>query len=218
MTDFNERTIPANDELGVNKYYSEHRISRLAKYRNQYLDRLDKMYDQFLSDFVIIVDLDVASIDISGIAHSFGLSEQWDAVCSNGYFYDSLFNRKYYDAYALLEHGTENNKQTEESIQNCRIKWGKLKLGMPLIPVYSGFGGLAIYRYDAIKGQRYKVINNNDPRVEVMCEHFSLCKSMRDFGKNRIFINPNMTISYFRFDFKLIKKAFQTFKIIRLIL
>ena len=54
------------------------------------------------------------------------------------------------------------------------------------IEVDSAFGGLAIYKRDAIFGQFYIGINSTGSET---CEHVSFHKELRSLGK-KIFINP----------------------------
>jgi glycosyltransferase involved in cell wall biosynthesis len=199
---YSESTIPPDSSEGPNKFYSFQRISKMVKYRNNYLDELKKMEKPV--DFVIILDLDITHLKLEGIAHSLGLSDNWDVVCANGYSYSSSLARRYHDTYALVELGKEMNVQKEESIYQNLIVWSTLKQGMPLIPVYSAFGGLAIYRYDALKDSRYSIVYNDDRRVEVRCEHFTLCRDIRNAGYTRIFINPNMTLCNHELTLKVI--------------
>lgn len=202
---YNQQTIPKEDINGVNRYYSEHRMTKMTMYRNNYLRVLNNDLEHN-PDYVILIDLDIGKVSINGIAHSFGLADQWDVVCANGYFYDAPFRKKYYDSYALVEIGNEKQPQTEESISQTRNSWSFLRPGMPLIPVYSAFGGLSIYRFEAIHGHKYRVIKNNDKTIEVRVDHFSLFQDIREAGFTRIFINPTMTLNYFRLNKVLFKK------------
>lgn len=166
----------------------------MATYRNKYLAEL--FDSKFSPDYVIIVDLDISGINIPGIIHSFSLRSEWDVVCANGISYSNSLKKLYHDSYALVELGKQAVPQTEVTIFANRRLWSFLKPGFPLIPIYSAYGGLSIYRYDAIKGKSYTVIKNDDPRIEVRCEHFSLCHAIRQAGYDRIYINPTMTLRY----------------------
>jgi len=201
---FKTITIPDSTQNGVNKYFSNSRITKMANYRNMYLNKLEELNLDL--DYVIVVDLDVTKIHTQGIFHSFGLVDQWDVVCANGYSLSPKFKKRYHDTFALVELGNENIPQTEETIKNNARKWVFTKNVQPLIPVYSAFGGLSIYRYDAIKNLRYRTIKNEDPIVEVHCEHFSFCSDIRKKGFSRIFINPELKLKYQSVDFQLIKK------------
>jgi len=204
-SDDNEITIPECDFGGHNKYFSKHRISKMANYRNNYLDKLEELNIDF--DYVIVLDLDLSHIDLNGIIHSFLLSNQWDVITANGYSRSPLLKKRYHDTYALVEIGNENESQSEKIIFKNQSKWAFMSKGMPLIPVYSAFGGLAIYKYQLIKGLRYGVIPNNNSRVEVKCEHFYLHDKMINKYNAKIFINPNMLILYQTISFKLVKKV-----------
>lgn len=204
--DENEKTIPYNDLGGYNKYFSEHRIAKMANYRNNYLEILEGLNINF--DYVVVIDLDVSHIDLNGIIHSFQMSKQWDVITANGHSRSPSLKKRYHDTYALVEIGNENKSQTERIIHQNQYKWAFLQKGMPLIPVYSAFGGIAIYKYEVIKGLRYDVISNNDSRVQVKCEHFSLHDNMIKRNNAKIFINPNMVLLYQNINLELVKKVF----------
>lgn len=201
---FKTDTIPSQQINGFNKYFSNQRISKMANYRNQYLNALAEMGVNY--NYVLIIDLDIENFSIDGIAHSFGLAEHWDVITANGYSYSPSLKKRYHDTYALTELGTENVPQTEETISENQRKWSFLNHGIPLIPVYSAYGGLAIYKYDLLKNKTYKAIQNNDARVEVKCEHFSLHQQIHQEKYRKIFINPNMTVLYQKVSFSLVRK------------
>ncbi len=203
--DLHVRTIPTGTAgSSVNKYFSFSRISKLSEFRNQYLQKLTQIGDE--PDYVIVVDLDISKIFIEGILHSFSLADRWDVICANGYSYSPSLKRRYHDAYALTELGQEEQPQTEASIAGVRKEWGALRPGMPLIPVYSAFGGLSIYRYQALANTKYYAPENSDPRVQVRCEHYALCRQIRNNGFSRIYVNPGMEVKYQSIDYALVKK------------
>jgi len=200
---YNEISIPANELEGTNKYFSKHRMSRMIRYRNKYLEKLKTL--NFNYDYFIEIDLDIEKFYIDGIAHSFGLAEEWDVVAANGYSYSPTFKKRFHDTYALVEYGKGNVAQDEKTILENQKKWSFLKKNMPLIPVYSAFGGIAIYKSETIGNKEYKVILNNGHRVEAMNEHFTLQQQIHNEGYNRIFINPNMEVRYQTINFNILK-------------
>ena len=204
LQDFNQITIPNEDINGVNRFFSKERISKMANYRNYYLEILESL--NFNIDYLIIIDLDIARFTLDGVAHSFGLANQWDIITANGYSYSPKLKRRYHDTYALTEIGKDTEIQTESIINNNQAKWSFLKRGIPLIPVYSAFGGLAIYRYNLIKNKRYAVQENNDQRVEVKCEHFTFHQSIHQDRNIRCFINPEMEVFYEKITISKIRK------------
>lgn len=204
IEDLHVQTIVKHPESEVNRYYSFHRIEKMSAYRNKYLHRLEKLGMTF--DFVMIVDLDIEHLSIEGICHSFGLSEHWDVITANGYSLSPSGSRRYHDAYALVELGTEELPQTEYSIASNQKKFKYLKSGMPLVPVYSAHGGLSIMKGEVLKGVRYRAETNKDEKVESRCEHFALCKEIRNNGHSRIFINPSMELNYQSFNLTIASK------------
>ncbi|MHC4139408.1 MAG: hypothetical protein ACYSR1_06090 [Planctomycetota bacterium] len=172
-------------------------------------------------DYMIVVDLDLYSFSIDGIANSFGQRIPWDVVASNGKhirnIYKSLFGYHYYDAYALREIG-DMHPLTEEIIFSYQDMLKPLKVGMPMIKVASAFNGLAIYKKEAIKGLRYFVKENDDKRVEVEVDHMPFHSEIIK-KHDLFFINPSQTLYYNtytnyirQFPFKLMRKLFSILK------
>lgn len=189
-------TIPKSSEVTVNPFFSRRRIEKMCRLRNQYLEYLEKQgWD---ADYLIVADLDVASISLDGILSSFDSAHEWDSVTAFGYSTSPRLKRRYHDTYALTKWGEDAVPQTEEMTIRYADELGNLKPSHDWIRVYSAFGGLAIYRFEAIKGLRYSVLDNADPMVEVRSEHVGLYKAMIECGFDRIFINPAMRIHYQR--------------------
>jgi hypothetical protein len=176
----------------VKPWFSAHRISLMAKYRNEYLDFIES--NSWQLDYIIIVDLDVSYISIDGIANSFGQNIEWDAIASNGKDI-TMRGYCYYDTYAFRE-TTDNSLQTEESIFTYQNLLKGLTVGMPMFRVASAFGGLSIYKADAIKQLRYRCEDNKDPCVGAFCEHVTFHHDMAHRGYDKIFINPSQEIIY----------------------
>lgn len=195
------KTIPSAKNVdGVNPFFSHKRIDKMAHLRNSYMTWLAEQNweDGRIPDYVVIVDLDVAQLDSDTILTSFDNNKEWDAVCSFGYSTSPKLKRRYHDTYALTLWDEKDEPHTESKIQRYADELGSLKPSDEWIHIASGFGGLAIYRYEAIKDLQYlePAMDNDDPRVEAKCEHFSLYKQMIERGYNRIYINPAMTLKY----------------------
>jgi len=188
------KTIPSTSEVVGNPFYSRKRIAKMATLRNKYMEYVDKQGWQ--ADYLVVVDMDVAQLELDGILSSFNMDTEWDAVTAFGYSTSPKLKRRYHDTYALCELGQEDIPQTEITISCNADKYAQLcKVQKPL-RVYSAFGGLAIYKFEAVKGLRYEVYSNNDSRVTVRCEHFSICKQMAERGYDKVFINPKMKLKY----------------------
>lgn len=197
--------IPKSKEVTCNPFFSEKRISRMVVLRNQYLQYIE---DHCLkADYLLVIDLDIANFTVDGIMSSFIMGIEWDAVCANCHSLSPKLKTRYHDTYALVEYGDENNPQTEEKILSLSEKYADIKPGDEPVRVYSAFGGISIYRFEAISGLRYKLVFNDDPRVEVRTEHFSIYKQMSDRGYTRTFINPAMLVKYQNLTLKIIKNS-----------
>lgn len=197
-----ERTIPKASSVACNPFFSRKRISKMAFLRNQYMNVIDQL--GWTADYVMVVDLDVAQLYLESILSSFNTKMEWDAVTANGYSMGPNLKRRYHDTYALTEYGDESNPQTEDKIHLLANKYGSLESGDEWVRVYSAFGGLTIYKYEAIKGLRYQVLDNDDKRVEVRCEHYSIYKQMAERGYDKVFINPSMNLKYQDLNFRIV--------------
>jgi hypothetical protein len=166
-------------------------IKFLADIRNKYLDEINSSssYDDF--DILIFVDLDMKyGFDLRGILHSFSKIESWDMVCSNGIFTKS---GKMWDAFAF------RNDEFPYGLDKLshEVYWSDIvpkiqKIYDPksdLLPVYSCFGGIGIYKKKFIEGCRYDSIKGD-------CEHIPFHKCMREKNGARIFMNPAQLIRY----------------------
>ena len=194
-------TIPSvSDVPSINPFYSQKRIDKMAKLRNAYMQFVDDM--GWSADYFVVVDLDVARISADNIMSSF-VREDWDAVTAFGYSTSPKLKRRYHDTYALTELGDEENPQTEEKIIKNSKKYANLNNDNHWVRVFSAFGGLAIYRFESIKGVRYEALKNNDPRVQVKCEHYSIYYQMKRRGFDRVYINPSMSLKYQELSLKI---------------
>jgi hypothetical protein len=198
-------TIPSSKDVLCNPFFSKIRIEKMVFFRNQYLHYVRNMNWQ--ADYVIVIDLDVDTLFLDGILSSFSLNNEWDAVTSYGYSLSPYLKRRYHDAYALVEYGKENEPQTEKKIVQLASEYGKIQYKDAPVRVFSAFGGLAIYRYEAIKNIDYQLIFNNDDKVEVYCEHYSIYFQMKKLGYDRVFINPNMYLKYQAVTLNIILKS-----------
>ncbi len=195
LYDFDEskyKAIPADE--GYFKYFQLNKLQKYYDYRNVLLEKVESIgYD---SDYSMLIDMDVAGIDVKGAITSFGSDISWDAVTANGYSLSPGLRRRYHDTFALCEHGMEGWKQTIQMVEDYKEIFNFLRKGQPFIRVFSAFGGIAIYRTEAIKGLRYEPVINNYGQIQVRCEHFALYKAMAEKGYDKVFINPNMEVHY----------------------
>ena len=182
---------------GRNWWFSKTRMQRMSFARNLYLDVLN---DNDPVDFVIVIDLDIQSFSLSGIAHSLGTKSKWDFIAGNGRRYTirhPLRLQVYWDTYVFEpKQGFPNGILDKTQISNAQTTILKQLRKQKLLGVKSAFGGLCIYRNEAIGQHRYSVIKNNDAEVKVLCDHTTLHRVMEESGRDRGFINAFQLVSY----------------------
>ena len=161
------------------------RTARMARYRNMCRDYIASRYADF--DFAIVVDTDLyGGWSYDGVAHTFGQSS-WDSVGSYGIVYrrNGLGRSKaiQYDAWALRRSGSDTPLSGKEASRlRCRR-------GDSMLRVNSCFGGLGVYRMEALLACGY---DGSD------CEHVGFHRQMREQGLDRIYLNPNQIVLYGR--------------------
>ena len=170
------------------------RTQKLGECRNRYLAYIEEQ--GWSADYLMVIDLDVAHIDVKAILTSFETDVEWDAVAAFGYSLSPKFKRRYHDSFALTEYGDENNPQTHDKIVELAYKYGKLKPTDKWVRVFAAFCGIAIYKFEALKGFRYVTYPNDDPYVKCRCEHYSAGKYMAERGYDKFYINPKMVLKY----------------------
>lgn len=201
---FNTLKGAVDDSTEVNPFYCHKRIGKMVELRNQYMDYVWE--HNLKADYLIVVDLDVDRIDLKGILSCFSHNNDWDAVTAFGYSFGPKLRKRYHDTFALEEYCTVDKPRTERNIEELQDKYRNIK-GDKWIRVDSAFGGLAIYRFEAVKGLHYQLLDNDDKHVACRCEHTSLALQMKERGYDRIFINPQMKIHYQRLTFKIVKDS-----------
>jgi len=210
--DVEEKTISQKQSGEGNPNFSVQRISKIAKYRNEYLKYI---YDKSLeADYIMVIDMDVSKIELSGIFNSFGLPVIWDVITANGYSLSPKGRRRYHDSYALTEFENKDVPQTEKMIYKYNPKkYGGLRKGMLPVRVFSAHGGVSIYKASLFNDIYYEVIENDDENVKVKCEHYSLFKQFFEKGHDLFYINPAMLVKYQSISLKIIlgtlKRTFQ---------
>ncbi len=158
---------------------SRKRATALAHFRNQYLNHLRVHAADFTHVIVLDADL-IGGWSYDGIAHTFG-NDQWDFVGSYGLNYltrppQSKPESRLYDSWAFRPR--PDMPASVKLVEGMPIH----SRGSPMIPVLSCFGGLGIYKSEAIFAASY---DGQD------CEHVLLHTRMREAGYDRLFINPN---------------------------
>ena len=181
------------------------RTQKLGECRNRYLQFIEEK--GWVADYLMVIDMDVAKISVDAILTSFQSDVDWDAVAAFGYSLSPKLKKRYHDTFALTEYGDENNPQTHEKVTGLAEKYGKLKPNDNWVRVFAAFCGIAIYKFDALKGFRYITYPNDDPIVKCRCEHYSAGKYMAEKGYDRFYINPAMVLKYQDLTWKIISST-----------
>lgn len=173
------------------------RTERIAHCRNAYLDQIvqDPRYGQV--DYVVIADFDGLNQQISSAAMEscWETDVEWDMCAANqaGPYYDiwALRHPEWSpnDCWAQFRYLRANGVGHERALEACvHARMITIAPDHDWIEVESAFGGLAIYRKDALLGCRYDGLSEDGQEV---CEHVPLHAQMRARGR-RLFINPSL--------------------------
>lgn len=133
----------------------------IARARNIVLkEAMKPNYDDYA--YLIMVDLDfIVPWGVEEIANTLKVDQEWDAICANGLD----LNGGMYDRYAYRDSAYPFGPEItgmewwKKDINRNRIRYEPLDL---LIPVYSAFGGLAIYKRESIHDCFYSGIVTKD--------------------------------------------------------
>jgi hypothetical protein len=191
------------------------RCDRLAICRNTYLDELlnNPLYENVR--YVIVSDMDGVSrhLTTAALASCWDREVPWDACTANqgDYYYDVWALRHdpwcpgdSWQEYKRLVPLIGKRGATEVALFSRMIH---LSPKRPMIEVESAFGGLAVYKREAIVSARYGGLRADGTEL---CEHVTLCSHMRANGY-RIFLNPAL-INARSTDHASRKKVFRTFR------
>jgi hypothetical protein len=181
------------------------RIAKLAWLRNHYMVWIESLIKK--PDYLIVFDGDLAKIKLEKAGLFLGQND-WDALTANGVSYrdtGKLWHQKiYYDTYALRR----LNDQSPQTLKKIKVEQTNMinDLSHGKVQVLSAFSGLAIYKWKIIEGLRYGTSPNPDLFVPTLCEHEFIHKQMVEKRGARIFVQPELHVSYN--DFKEIIKIY----------
>lgn len=168
------------------------RTIALAEYRNKLLTHVKQHLSEY--DFIVVTDLDFIDFSIPGVYNTFGWFDRFGqsvgAIAGNSYEYKyvtsdtskSLWN---YDSWAL-RYSWWNELPNLPSVTYNRMWWFGfwiMSAGLPLMPVNSAFGGMAIYRTEHFIKGSYSGYD-----CEHVCFHYSLKQNSPNF---RLMLNPS---------------------------
>lgn len=170
------------------------RTDRIARCRNAYLEELRSNPLYAAVSHVLVTDLDGVSrdIDAAALGTCWASEVPWSACTANQ-------GDVYYDIYALRhpfwcpvnvwrEHAALKPLLGRRAADDICVfsRMVHIDASRPMIEVESAFGGMAVYRRDALLAAHYVGLSEDGEEV---CEHVALHATMRARG-SRIFINP----------------------------
>lgn len=182
--------------LGVLSERLPDRPERIAHCRNRCLDELACRADYDSADYVVIADLDGVNTMLSDAAvESCWARSDWDVCTANqlGPYYDVWALRHplwspndcWQLSRFLKEHGVPPAAAVDAAVHSRMMA---IDPGAEWIETDSSFGGLAIYRREALGEARYSCKDTNG---RFICEHVPFHADLRARGK-RIFVNPKL--------------------------
>ena len=172
------------------------RTARIAHCRNLYLDELAGNPLYAALSHVVVADLDRVCCDITASAlHScWTTNTPWDGCMANqgDWYYDvwALRHPVWCPADAWREQASLKALFGDAQATQLAIFARQVHIApdQPWIAVDSAFGGLAVYRRDALLRARYAGL---DADGQPICEHVTLHAQMRSQGA-QLYINPQL--------------------------
>lgn len=135
------------------------RIEQICNARNKVITEINKpIYQEY--SYVIWIDLDsINGWDLNGIIDSFNKKLLWDAIFANGINSNSFC---YYDYYAYRNKECIFGPEIIGEYFWHSIKQFTIDINSNLMPVYSAFGGIGIYKKHLFKLFKYDCLVTDD--------------------------------------------------------
>lgn len=158
-----ESELLARTELRGGGGTKPNRMELIAYARNVVLQEvMSPGYDDF--KFVITTDMDFREgWYVNSVLTAFSHVKPWDAIFANGITPTNY----YWDRFAFRDYDRPFGPELLDKAF-WREVWGAKMNLLPnrgLIPVYSAFGGIGIYKREALKGATYSGVANEDLRL-----------------------------------------------------
>jgi hypothetical protein len=191
----------------------------MVSYRNLYLEHINKVEHPI--DLVIIIDIDVIEISLTGLINAINsFEEKTGAIFSNGVSVMKTsfgLSEIYYDIFAVWEYPLLHElSYSAGSLANTFKSINRNIKKPPLYSVISAFGGVGIYNFAAIKDLRYKTVLNPVDKQEAICEHIPFNHEIIKRGYNN-YIARDFQVIYQRHNWILILKLLLSERIFNLL-
>lgn len=195
MNNFGTVTIPEKSDRVSDPGSSGHRISKMARYRNMYMDYARNASFEF--DYLVVMDIDIDDFSVEGIIKCIkNAPDGWGGLFANGRQWYNRFLSKYYDMFAYVPYGSENYDLTfKDMIEGVRSLLEKMKKNN-YVECDSAFGGIGIYRWEAVSESVYKTEKNRKSKwFDMICEHILFNRDVKNCGY-RNYICRDMKVWY----------------------
>jgi len=171
------------------------RVERMASLRQIYLDFIDRYYADF--DILMVIDWDlIGKLSLIGWFHALSIlqnqTQSVDVVTVNSLVQDRsfLFGKKdwrIFDTFPMIDHryrchSIQDPKRKKQMDQDLQKAWSPRlrEEAVQPIPVFSAFGGMALYRLSSIQkyGATYQ-LDVSQRQCPLQCEHTNLHQKLR---------------------------------------
>lgn len=174
------------------------RLEKLGILRNRALSLVKTRCD-IEPDYLLAIDADV-DFRVGNLLRLIRKAPpDWAALTANGKFYlqkaGIRFPVLYYDLYPYIPEGWEVPMLTEPEMHSVRFDLQRRLLFHRYVPCRSAFGGMAVYRYDAVRGNAYtREKNTRTAEPPFVCEHIPFNRRLLQHGN--IYICRDMKVLY----------------------
>ncbi|MBE0650624.1 MAG: hypothetical protein IH595_07260 [Bacteroidales bacterium] len=197
--DFGTITIPIKSKMYSNPSASIYRIEKMVKYRNIYIDYINSISE--VIDYLIVIDLDIQSFSVQGVISSIlNVNKDWGGIFANGItrkgLWGMIFSKIYFDIYAIYEYPLRSRFGfTKETLHYTQKTINKKIRKSGYYNVISAFGGLGIYKYEAVKNIKYSLLTNCENDNDAVCEHIPFNLGIINSGYKN-YISKDLEVIY----------------------
>jgi hypothetical protein len=194
LQDFGTLTIASSEDKEMRSY---NRIEKMASYRNMYIEYIENNIN-FPIDYVIVIDIDILDFDIMGIIKTIEEApNDWGGLFANGTqklcLFGKIICRRQYDLFAFKE--KEDSIITPYEMFLQKRKLDRMIDKTSYLNCFSAFGGIGIYKYEAIKGLIYAAEKNPNSEGEYIAEHIPFHKGIINRGYSN-YISKKLKVDY----------------------
>lgn len=182
------------------------RIEKMVILRNQCLDLVRE--SKYVPDYYIIIDGDL-DYNVASVVRSLeNAPDDWTALFADGRYFLKIGPIRipvlYYDLFAYLPEppiSEVGDCMTQVEMLELRPFTQRALKKNRYLPCRSAFGGVGIYRYDAVKDLRYVAEENKrSSEFDHLCEHIPFNREVLKYGT--LYVCRDMKVNYEPIGFK----------------